>query len=93
MYYITPDCAKHGVLFYVNNLAEAEACRDAYVAAAAPNQEVCGLVQPTLTEVCSSHPINGNCGYQFWNCSPAQITNCEQDFCAIDCTWTESACP
>jgi hypothetical protein len=93
MYVIFADCSFQEIIFYVNNLAEAEACRDEYVAAAAGNEEVCPLdVQPDLTDVCSNHSINGNSGYQFWNCSAAQVNNCEQFWCS-DCTWSTGSCP
>ena len=93
MYVILADCSYVEVIFYTNSLAEAEACRQEYVNVALATEEICALdQQPDLTNVCSTHYINGNSGSQFWNCSAAQIQNCEAYFCS-DCSWATADCP
>lgn len=93
MYVIGGDCSYAQVIFYVNNLAEAEACRDAYVAAAAPTEEVCALDQiPEYNKFCATSNVPPAISHDLNYCSDAQLQTCEQYWCS-NCSWSPGDCP
>jgi hypothetical protein len=91
MYVINGECDAIEVVFVTNTLEEAEQCRQAYVTAAQPNQEICPLDQlPEQHSVCAINQPPPQ-PYQLWSCSTAQLQTCETYLCE-NCTWTDGSC-
>lgn len=86
---IEADCFEQTVTFKTDTPEEADLCAQKFAAQAA-GREVCA--SPTTSTVCKQS-VNGLDTLYFDHCSDAQLQQCEQLMCGVDCSWSDGACP
>jgi hypothetical protein len=83
---IDGNCGLQVIPLFTNSDAEAEACREQIVAAAAQDAEVCPVdTKPDTATVCQ----DGWGPLYLWHCSDQQLQLCEYNLCVNGCTYTD----